>query len=263
MTRHANPVLAVFATLAAAALGVVLARSIPSAVFPEITFNRAIVLAESSDLPPEQMLVEVTRPLEEAAYGVVGVSLVRSTTTRGNCEIDVTFTSGADPTQSFQLLNAALSDARAQLPPDTTIDTRLLTTGTFPIIDLSISSRDRDLAALTDIAFYDVAPSFHRIPGVYRVELVGGKFREYVVRLDPSSMLAYGLTPQQVVDGLKRANVIASAGRIEDLHRMMLTVVTTNLHQADQLAALAIATVNGQPVYVHDRSEARRVGKEW
>jgi len=252
MMQRANPVLAVFATLAAAILGVMLARSIPSAVFPEIMFNRAIILADSSDLPLEQMLVAVTRPLEEAAYGVVGVSLVRSTTTRGSAEVDVTFADNADPTETYQLLNAALGEVRGRLPADTAIDTRLLTTGTFPIIDLSLSSRDRDLAALTDIAFYDVAPSFHRIPGVYRVELVGGKEREYVVRLNPSSMLAYGLTPQQVIDGLKKANVIASAGRVEDLHRMMLTVVTTNLHQSDQLAALAVASVHGEPVYVRD-----------
>ena len=33
---------------------------------------------------------------------------------------------------------------------------------------------------------------------------------------------------------------------------MMLTVVTTNLHQSDQLAALAVASVNGEPVYVRD-----------
>ena len=199
MMQRANPVLAVFATLAAAILGVMLARSIPSAVFPEIMFNRAIILADSSDLPLEQMLVAVTRSLEEAAYGVVGVSLVRSTTTRGSAEVDVTFADNADSTETYQLLNAALGEVRGRLPADTAIDTRLLTTGTFPIIDLSLSSRDRDLAALTDIAFYDVAPNFHRIPGVYRVELVGGKEREYVVRLNPSSMLAYGLTPQQVI----------------------------------------------------------------
>jgi CzcA family heavy metal efflux pump len=252
MAGRANPVLAVFAALAAAVFGLVLARSIPSAVFPEITFNRAIILADSSDLPPEQMLVAVTRPLEEAAYGVVGVSLVRSTTTRGSSEVDVSFGGDADPTQTYQLLNAALGEVRGRLPADTRLDTRLLTTGTFPIIDLSMSSRDRDLAALTDIAFYDVAPSFHRIPGVYRVELVGGKYREYVVRLDPGAMLAYGLAPQQVVDGLKKANVIASAGRVEDLHRMLITVVTANLHQADQLAALAVASSDGHPVHVRD-----------
>ena len=113
------------------------------------------------------MLVAVTRPLEEAAYSVAGTTLVRSTTTRGSAEIDVNFAESNDPTTSFQLLGAALAEVRANLPRGTTVDTRLLTTGTFPIIDLSLSSRTRNLAELTDIAHYDLVPSLHRIAGVY------------------------------------------------------------------------------------------------
>ena len=37
---------------------------------------------------------------------------------------------------------------------------------------------------------YDLVPSLHRIAGTYRVEIIGGKYREYVVRLDPALMLA-------------------------------------------------------------------------
>jgi CzcA family heavy metal efflux pump len=251
MTRGTST-LAIMAVIAASALGVALAFSIPSAVFPEITFNRAIILADSGDLPAEQMLVTVTRPLEEAAYGVIGVSMVRSTTTRGSSEIDVTFGDAADPTTSFQLLNAALGEVRGRLPAGSSIDTRLLTTGTFPIVDLSLSSRVRSLAELTDIAIYDLVPSFHRIPGVYRVELVGGKYREFVVRLDPARMLEHHLAPQNVVDGLAAANVVASAGRVLDSHRMLLTVVTTEVHGAQELAALPIAGLGGQPVRVSD-----------
>ena len=165
-----NSSLALCAVVAASILGVLLARSIPSAVFPQVQFNRAIVLADSGDLPPEQMLVAVTRPLEEAAYGVIGVQLVRSTTTRGSSEIDVTFNEGTDPVSSFQLLNAAVGQVRARLPADTKVDARLLTSGAFPVLDISLSSRVRDLAELTDIAQYDLVPGLHRIAGVYRVE---------------------------------------------------------------------------------------------
>ncbi|MFZ1888255.1 MAG: efflux RND transporter permease subunit, partial [Candidatus Binataceae bacterium] len=249
--RRINSTLAVLSVLALSALGVVLAFSIPSSVFPEITFDRAIILADSGDLPAEQMLVGVTRPLEEAAYGVVGVSLVRSTTTRGSSEIDVTFDSSANPTSSYQLLNAALSEVRARLPGGTDINTRLLTSGTFPIIDVSLSSSSRSLADLTDIARYDVVPSFH-IDGVYRVELVGGKYREFVVRLDPTRMLEHSLSPQEIVDGLANANIVASAGRVLDSHRMLLTVVTGNVHDAMELAALPVASAKGMPVRISD-----------
>jgi CzcA family heavy metal efflux pump len=245
-------ILSLFAVIALSVLGVILAQSIPHAVFPEFVFHRAIILADSAELPAGQMLVAVTRPLEEAAYNVPGTILVRSATTRGGAEVDVYFSESSDPTTSFELLGAALAEARAHLPAGTTVDTRLLSTGTFPILDLSLSSRVRNLSELTDVAFYDLVPSLRRVAGVFRVDMVGAKYREYVVRLDPARMLAQGLTPDQVVTGLKQANVIASAGRLLDQHRMLLTVVTGDLHQSDQLLAVPIATVNNHPVYVRD-----------
>jgi CzcA family heavy metal efflux pump len=245
-------VLAICATIAGSVLGGILALSIPSSVFPQMQFDRAIVLVDSGDLPSAQMLAAVTRPLEEAAYGVMNVKLVRSTTTRGSAEIDVDFAAGSDPVSSFQLLNNALNEVRPNLPAGTTMQSRLMTTGTFPILELSMSSRDRSLPSLTDIATYDLVPSLHRISGVYRVETVGAKLREYVVRLDPAEMLQHNLSPAEVVAGLAAENVIESPGRVMDKHRMLLAVVSANLHDADQLAALPIANSGGQPVYLRD-----------
>jgi CzcA family heavy metal efflux pump len=247
-----NPILAIAAVAALSLLGVILGRSLPSAVFPQVQFNRAIVLADSGDLPPAQVLVAVTRPLEEAAYGVTDVSRVDSTTTRGSSEVDVTFTENSDPVTSFELLNSAINEVRSTLPAGTAVQSRLLTTGTFPIIDISLSSPDRGLAELTDLARYDLVPSLHRIAGVYRVETVGAKYREFNVWLDPAKMLQYQLTPADVVTGLASANVIESAGRVMDKHRMLLTVVTAGAHDADEVAALPIANVGGQPVAVRD-----------
>ena len=247
-----NPVLAVAAVAALSLLGVILGRSLPSAVFPQVQFNRAIILADSGDLPRAQVLVAITRPLEEAAYGVTDVNRVDSTTTRGSSEVDVTFTENSDPVTSFELLNSAINEVRSMLPPGTAVQSRLLTTGTFPVIDISLSSPDRGLAEITDLVRYDLVPSLHQIGGVYRVETVGAKYREFNVWLDPAKMLQYQLTPADIVTGLAGANVIESAGRVMDKHRMLLTVVTAGPHDADEVAALPIANVGGQPVAVRD-----------
>ena len=108
MSRR-SAILSLFAVNALSILGVILAQSIPNAVFPEFVFHRAIILADSAELPASQVLVAVTRPLEEAAYSVPGTTLVRSTTTRGSAEIDVYFAERTDPTTSFELLGAALA----------------------------------------------------------------------------------------------------------------------------------------------------------
>jgi CzcA family heavy metal efflux pump len=249
---RSNPALVLFLVLVASVIGALAARSIPSAVFPEIQFNRATILADAGNLPAEQMLVAVTRPLEQAAYGVSGVSLVRSTTTRGSSEIDVSFIEGSDAAATFQLLSGTVGEVNASLPPNTRVDTRLLTSGTFPIISISLSSHTRGAAELTDIAQYELAPSLHRIDGVFRVELDGAKQREYVVRLDPAQMIQHGLTAADVAAGLGRANVIEAAGRVNDAHRAILTVVRGDLHGTEQLAAIPVATVNHQPVYLRD-----------
>ncbi|MEA2650167.1 MAG: hypothetical protein QOG61_2602, partial [Candidatus Binataceae bacterium] len=251
MSRRSST-LALIAVIAASVFGYILARMIPSAVFPEITFRRATILADSGDLPAEQMLASVTRPLEETAYSVVGVTMVRSTTTRGSSEVDVTFGEDADPVTSFEMLSAAVAHTRSKLPADTQVDAVLLTTGTFPIIDVSMSSKTRNLTELTDIANYELVPSLHLIEGTYRVEVVGAKYREFVVRLDPARMMQHQMSPADVVSGMAKNNVIASAGRMNESHRMLLTVVTTDLHQADQIAALPIATTGGQLVRVSD-----------
>ncbi len=128
----------------------------------------------------------------------------------------------------------------------------LLTTGTFPIVDLSLSSKTRSLPELTDVVNYDLVPSLHHINGTYRVGVIGGKYREFVVRLDPARMLQHDMSPTDVVAGLAKNNVVASAGRMNEEHRMLLTVVTTDLHQADQIAAVPLTSAGGQPVRVSD-----------
>ena len=65
-------------------------------------------------------------------------------------------------------------------------------------------------------------------------------------------MLAHDLGPDDVVSGLAKANIIESAGRVLDSHRMLLTVVTANISQPEQVAAVPIANVGGQPVIVRD-----------
>jgi multidrug efflux pump subunit AcrB len=244
--------LAVAAVIGLSLLGLILGRSLPSAVFPLVQFNRAIILADIGDLPSPQVLVTVTRPLEEAAYGVANVGRVDSTTSRGSAEIDVTFAENSNPVTSFELLNNAIDEVREKLPPGTNVQSRLLDSGTFPIIDISLSSRDRGLPELTDLARFDLIPSLHRIAGVYRVDSVGAKYREFDVWLDPSKMLQYRLTPADVISGLADANVVESAGRLMDKHRNLLTIVTAGPQNADEVAGLPIANVGGQPVTVNE-----------
>src|ERR1700735_3358340 len=80
--RHGKPI--VFVILTLLAVGIYLAVAIPVAVFPSTDFPRIVVGADVGVYPIDQMLVTVTKPLEEAVNTVPGLDHLTSTTSRGS-----------------------------------------------------------------------------------------------------------------------------------------------------------------------------------
>jgi len=85
--RHSKPL--IFLILTLAALGAYLGFTIPVAVFPTTNFPRVLIAADNGVMPIDQMMVTVTRPIEEAVNSVPGLQEVRSITSRGSAEIDL------------------------------------------------------------------------------------------------------------------------------------------------------------------------------
>src|SRR5215469_3760068 len=83
--RHGKSIIFVILTLVAS--GVYLALTIPVSVFPEVDFPRIIVGVDNGVAPIDQMLVTVTRPIEEAVNTVQGLERVQSITSRGSNEV--------------------------------------------------------------------------------------------------------------------------------------------------------------------------------
>ena len=79
--RHSKPL--IFLILTIAVLGGYLAFNIPVSVFPATNFPRIVLAVDNGVMPIDQMMVTVTRPVEEAVNSVPGLEEVRSTTSRG------------------------------------------------------------------------------------------------------------------------------------------------------------------------------------
>src|SRR5438045_3413832 len=113
--RHGKPI--IFVILTMVAVGAYLALTVPIAVFPETNFPRIVIGVDNGVMPIDQMMVTVTRPLEEAVNSVPGLEAVRSVTSRGSAEIDLFFNWHVDMFQTLQLVNAAMARAQSILPP--------------------------------------------------------------------------------------------------------------------------------------------------
>src|ERR1700747_310209 len=123
--RLSRPIL--FLTISLALVGAYLAFSIPVAVFPNTDFPRIVIGVDNGVMPIDQMLVTITRPIEEAVNSVPGLQKVGSITTRGPAEVDLFFDWNSDMISTLQRVDAVVARLQAELPATAKVQTHRLT----------------------------------------------------------------------------------------------------------------------------------------
>jgi len=247
-----------FICVALCLAGIYAAFNVPSSVFPQTNFPRVVILADNGVMPADEMMATITRPIEEAMKDIPGSVTVRSTTGRGSAEISVFFNWQVDMIQSELYVDSRLSQIRSTLPATASTTVWRLTFSAFPIIGVSLTSPLHNVTELWETARYEIKPRFLRIPGVARVDLVGGRTPEYHIVVDPYKLQAADLGLQQVADALEQNNLITAAGMHEERYTLFLAVVDGRAHGIDEIENLTVAVVNNHPVRIRDFARVER-----
>ncbi len=247
-----------FLTVCLCLAGILSAIKTPSAVFPQTDFPRVVVLIDNGVMPGDQMMATVTRPIEESMKDIPGVVSVRSATGRGSAEVNVFFDWSVDMQKSELHVHSRLAQIRSQLPPTAMTTVHRMTFSAFPVVGLSLTSTtERSQAELWDTARYDIKPRLLRVPGVARVDLVGGRRPEYHVKIDPHKLEGYHLSLAQVYDALFKGNIIGQAGLREEDHQLYLTVVDARVNAVADIADLVVAQSESGPISIKDIAEVK------
>src|SRR5258707_8328409 len=154
--RLSSPIIFLILTLAGA--GVFLAFNIPVSVFPSTDFPRVVIGVDNGVMPIDQMLVTITRPIEEAVNNVEGLQQERSITSRGSAEVDLFFDWKVDMFQTLQRVDSAGARVQSTLPPTATVNTHRVTVGSFPISGYSLTSQTGPATQLWEMATYEINP---------------------------------------------------------------------------------------------------------
>ena len=251
LARHSRSV--IFLIVVLGLLGGYLASTIPVSVFPATNFPRILIGVDNGVMPIDQMRVTVTRPLEEAVNSVPGLQEVRSITSRGSAEIDLFFSWDVDMFQTLQYVNAALARAQASLPPGAQVEAHRLTFASFPIMGYSLTSANVSQTKLWELATYELKPRLNRLDGVSTVIVQGGEVPEFHVTPDPAKLLTASVTVPDILEAVRRTNLVDSPGLLERNHQLVLGLVNAQVHTPEEIAATVIKTTPaGIPVRVGD-----------
>jgi len=251
VSRYAKPI--IFLILTLAMVGVYVAFTIPIAVFPSTNFPRVVIGVDNGVMPIDQMLVTVTRPIELAVNSVQGLQQVRSTTSRGSAEVDLFFDWNVDMFQTLERVNAAVARVQPELPPTARITTHRLSFASFPILGYSLTSKTVPQSQLWELANYDLKPRLNRQTGVANVTVQGGQEPEFQVTPDPAKMLAASVTINDLLDAIRRTNIVASPGLIDQQHQLFLGLVNSQVKTPAEIASIVVKTTPaGAPIHIGD-----------
>jgi len=208
--------------------GFMVARRIPVDVFPDISFNKAVVITTWTGASPEEMERLVTSKLEDEVDGISGIKELFSFSTQGVSEINIEWEESLSEIE----YEAAVNDLRAaidrvdNLPgdADTPILKELSVSEVYNICMVAIS----DVGGVGEYALREVARDLQarleRIPGLRKAELRGDRDREIRVLVDKHRAAQYGLTLRDLNSVIAQNNQNFPGGSFTDPSNREVTV---------------------------------------
>jgi CzcA family heavy metal efflux pump len=223
-----------------------------TSLFPEITFPKIKVIADAGLQPVDKMMVTVTKPLENAIKRVPELQYVRSTTSRGSCEISAFMDWKADIDLSQQRIESRINEIKNDLPAETQITVEKMNPSILPVSGYTLESHNLSPIELKMLANYTVKPFLSQVDGVSEVRIIGGKTKEFWVILDEQKMSTLSITPDMLNTAIGQTGFIKSNGYMADYHFLYLTVTDATVHNSEDIGNIVVRNTGKRVILLKD-----------
>jgi len=230
--------------------GVMAYRSLPVSDLPNVDFPTIMVRANLPGATPETMASSVALPLERQFSTISGLDNMISTSSQGGTEITLQFSLNRDIDAAAQDVQAAISRAARQLPPDMPNPPSYFKDNPAdqPILYLALTSPTLPLSALNEYGDTLIAQRISMVDGVSQVQVFGSQKYAVRVQVDPRALASRGIGIDEVEAALVRGNVNLPTGILYGPHRSFTVQATGQLLKAADYRPLIVTYRNGAPV---------------
>ncbi|MBN8524328.1 MAG: efflux RND transporter permease subunit [Planctomycetes bacterium] len=245
--RNPVPALLLFALLTVLGVGSFHRMGVQD--FPDLDFPVVTVSASLEGAAPAQLETEVARKLEDAVASLQGIEHVVTTITDGSVTVAIEFSLDRAIADALEDVRDAIDRTLPQLPAD--MDPPTVTKDTVsgqPIVTFVVTSNSLDEEALSWWVDNTASKSLLAVPGVGKVERVGGVTREVLVELDQARIDALGVSAATIARQLAATHVEAAGGIGELGGRRQALRTVAKAGSATDLAAMEIALGDGRRI---------------
>lgn len=228
--------------------------------FPDVTNVQVQINTEAQGLAAEEVEQLITFPVEAVMYALPDVEAVRSISKTGLSVITVVFKEGTDIYFARQLVFERLQAAREEIPDGIgTPEMGPNTSGLGQVYQYILRSerpQQYDAMALRSLNDWVVKMLLMPVAGVTEVLSYGGEVKQYQVNVDPSRLLAYDLTIDEVVEEIE-ANNRNAGGWYLDRGAEQLVIrgvgwVRSDNAGLEDIGNIPLKNIKGVPVKVSD-----------
>ncbi|MBS1780796.1 MAG: efflux RND transporter permease subunit [Bacteroidetes bacterium] len=238
-----------------------------TSLFPEITFPKIKIIADAGLQPVDKMMVTVTKPIENAIKQVPDLQTLRSTTSRGSCEISAFMNWNSDINITQQRIESRINEIKGSLPPETQVTVEKMNPSILPIMGFTLESKSLSAIEMKMLATYTIKPFLSQVAGVAEIRIIGGRQKEYWITLNQQKMSALGITPDMLTYTLNQTGFVKSNGYLSDYRYLYLSITDATVRNLEEIKNLVVRNDGKRAVLlsdigvvgVHDATEYTRI----
>ena len=244
-------------------IGMDATRKLSIDAYPDVTNVQVQIATEATGRSPEEVERFVTVPIEIAMTGLPGIEEMRSLNKPGLSLITLVFTDATDIYFARQLVMERLIEISARMPTGVTPVLGPVSTGLGEIFQYTLDKPDDGDRELTQeeltqrriVQDWVVRPLLRSIPQVAEINSQGGYVKQYQVLINPDRMTHYGISIEQVYQGLARNNANSGGGILPHFAEQYLIRGVGLVETLEDIGDIVLTESNGTPVYVRDVAE--------
>jgi cobalt-zinc-cadmium resistance protein CzcA len=261
--RNRNFVL--LGVLVLAAFGVYSYRNLPIDAFPDVTNVQVEILSTAPGLSALEIERFVTYPIENAMRGLPDVVQMRSITKFGLSVVTIVFQDNVDIYFARQLVFQRLDEAKAIVPDSVTVSMGPIATAMGEIYQYTLAGAvpadsEQSRKHLTDLRTLQewvVTPLLKSVAGVNEINSFGGYFKQYQVVVNPSKLIAYDLSLDDVYRSIEQNNENVGGNVLDRFDEQYIVRGVGLLKSEEDLKNIVLTARAGTPVFVRDVAEVR------
>ena len=252
-----NPYFIVVCCLVLLVLGVTSVARMPVDLFPSINLPEVVVATFYSGMPPEDIEIDITNPLERFFTLASGIDHMESRSMSGVSIIKIYFQPGTSADADVtEISNLAMADLK-RLPPGTLPPVVLkFDASSLPVCLVTVKGEGLTETQLHDIAQFTIRNQIAVVKGAEIPPPFGGKYRQIMVYVDPYKLMSRQMTPMDVVKAVNQSNLILPAGDVKIGPYDYYVYSNSLVDKAQDLNDIPIKTVGTSWVTVGDVGKA-------